>query len=110
MRNKAAMKTVLGLTIAGTLIAAGSRAGAATTTENLGVGASVAVKCTITTTAIDFGAYDPIVDHASVALDAEGTVTVACTKNGTANIGLGTGLHGARQMSDGTNTLSYELY
>jgi spore coat protein U-like protein len=112
MRINAAKKAFMSVAVAGAVAMAGASAvNAATATENLGVGASVSVKCTITTSAIAFGVYDPIVDNATTPLDGTGTVSIACTKGATASIGLGNGLNGVRQMKDtGSNLLAYELY
>jgi spore coat protein U-like protein len=92
----------------------GSTASAATATANLGVSATVTNNCTISTAAVAFGSYDPVVAHASTNLDGTGTVTVACTKGATATIGLGLGsnpLASVRRMKDATtNFLTFELY
>ena len=92
----------------------GATASAATATANLGVSATVTNNCTISTAAVAFGSYDPVVAHASTDLDSTGTVTVACTKGSTATVGLGLGSNASgstRRMSDGgTNYLDYELY
>ncbi|MBI4475967.1 MAG: spore coat protein U domain-containing protein [Acidobacteria bacterium] len=102
------------LTVAGmlALMAAGTDAGSAQATLN--VSATVANNCTISTAAIAFGSYDPVVTHASTALDSTGTVTIACTKgaNTTIELGLGANASGSqRRMKDsGTNYLNYELY
>ena len=82
---------------------------AATATANLGVAATVTNNCTISTVALTFGSYDPVVANASANLDGTGTVVVACTKGATATIGLGNGGNysgGARHMVDGSNFLS----
>jgi spore coat protein U-like protein len=99
------------------LVAAGysaATASAATATANLGVSATVTNNCTISTAALAFGSYDPVVAHASTNLDGTGTVTVACTKGAVANIGLGLGSNASgstRRMSNGgTEYLTYELY
>ena len=55
-------------------------ASAATATANLGVTATVTNNCTISTAALAFGSYDPVVANASTNLDGSGTVSVACTK------------------------------
>jgi spore coat protein U-like protein len=111
--------TFLGLaaTMSGIAIVAvgfGSAASAATATANLGVSATVTNNCTISTAAVAFGSYDPVVAHASTDLDSTGTVTVACTKGATATVGLGLGSNASgstRRMSDGgSNYLDYELY
>lgn len=87
---------------------------AATGTTNLSVSATVSANCTITTTPVAFGAYDPIVANAATALDATGSVIVACTKGSSATIGIGLGANAqasVRRMLDGsTNFLTYELY
>jgi len=87
---------------------------AATGTTNLSVSATVTRNCTITTTPVVFGAYDPVVANATVALDGTGALVVACTKGTTATIGLGLGGNGAgtaRRLSDGaTNFLDYDFF
>ncbi len=97
------------------LLAAGpSFAGSAT--SNFSVTASVANNCTISTAAISFGAYDPLVANASAPLDSTGSVTITCTKGATTTIGLNTGANGAnasgttRAMKSGSDYLSYEIY
>jgi len=86
---------------------------AATATTNLSVTASVANNCTISTTAVAFGAYDPIVANATTDLDGTGGVTITCTKGATTTIGLDNGAHylaPSRRMTDGTDNLNYYLY
>jgi spore coat protein U domain-containing protein, fimbrial subunit CupE1/2/3/6 len=86
---------------------------AQTATANLSVTASVQNKCTITTSAVSFGTYDPVVDNATTPLDAQGAVILACTKGAAGTrIDLGQGAHfsGARRMQAGTEFLTYELY
>lgn len=92
---------------------------AATQTSNLSVSATVAANCTISTAAVAFGAYDPVVTNASTALAATGTVTTTCTSGASATILLGQGANAAtgstdavpvRRMISGTNLLSYQLY
>jgi spore coat protein U domain-containing protein, fimbrial subunit CupE1/2/3/6 len=89
-------------------------ASAATATANLSVSATVTNNCTISTGALGFGSYDPVVANASTNLDGTGTVSVACTKGTTATVGLGLGSNASgstRRMSDGGgNFLTYELY
>jgi len=88
--------TFLGLTAAvgGMAIVAAAfstPASAATATTNLGVSATVTNNCTISTAALAFGSYDPVVTHAATNLDGTGTVTVACTKGVAPTVGLGLG-------------------
>ena len=93
-----------------------SVAGSANT--NLSISASVTSNCSISTTAVAFGAYDPVVTNSSSGSDkpGQGTVVVTCTKNASGvTIGLGLGTHASgsvRRMLGGTNGdfLTYELY
>jgi spore coat protein U-like protein len=99
--------------------------GAATTTEantaqaNLSVTASVTANCTITTTAVAFGPYDPITTNASTALDGSGSVSITCTSGASATVTLGQGSNAdtgstdavpVRRLTDGSHFLSYTLY
>jgi spore coat protein U-like protein len=87
---------------------------AASATASLAVGATVGSNCTITTNALAFGAYDPVVTNAVASLDGTGQLVVACTKGTTPTIGLGVGGNASgstRRMKDsGGNFLTYELY
>jgi spore coat protein U-like protein len=86
---------------------------ASTATANLNVSASVAAVCTISTSPVAFGAYDPVVANAATNLNGTGTVTVACTKGAAATIDLGNGGNlsgGSRRMSSGSDFLNYALY
>jgi spore coat protein U-like protein len=115
--NVKRVKTVAVVGVGAVIAVAGlgfTTANAATATANLGVSATVTNNCTISTVALAFGSYDPVVANASTNLDGTGTVTVACTKGSTATIGLGAGANASgatRRMGDGaTNFLTYELY
>jgi spore coat protein U-like protein len=87
---------------------------AASASTSLSVTATVNNNCTISTAALAFGTYDPIVTNASSPLDGTGTVTIACTKGATTTIGLGLGANASgstRRMTDGSgNYLTYEAY
>lgn len=115
MRSNVALRAVMGLTVVGALVVAGGAAvSAAVATEDLGVAAIVSVKCTITTAPVAFGEYDPVETHAALDLDGTGTVSIACTKGSTVQIGLDLGSNPAgsvRQMTaGGIDRLTYELY
>jgi spore coat protein U-like protein len=79
---------------------------------NVAVTANVASNCVMTAGSVAFGAYDPLVTHASTNLDQDGSVSVACVKGTSANVGLSNGANysGTRRMSSGTDFLGYELY
>ncbi|KJS07739.1 MAG: hypothetical protein VR73_08235 [Gammaproteobacteria bacterium BRH_c0] len=93
---------------------------AGTDTENLSVSATVADNCTIATSALAFGSYDPIVTHSATALENTGSVSVTCTSGAAVAITLGQGANAdtgssdaapARRLTDGGgNFLSYSLY
>ena len=99
------------------ILALAAPALAATATSNFNVTASVTNNCTITSTTLAFGPYDPIVANASTPLDAAGSVDVACTKGAATTIGLSAGNNAAsasttsRAMSNGAGGfLDYEIY
>jgi spore coat protein U-like protein len=93
---------------------AGARAASAqTATSSFAVTANVVSKCTISSVALSFGDYDPLVVNASTPLDASSSVTIRCTKGASSNIGLDLGLSASgstRRMSGGGDFLTYELY
>lgn len=104
-------RTILSLAILSLIIT--PAAFAATATANLSISASVAAVCTVSTSPVAFGAYDPVVANAAAALNANGSVTVACTKGASATVDLGVGGNlsgGSRRMAAGANFLNYALY
>ncbi len=111
-------RAVLVLGFLGVLVSA--EASAATATANLSVSATVAATCSISTTALAFGAYDPVGANASSPLDGTGTVVVTCTSGAPAAVTLGQGANAntgstdalpLRRMKDASGAfLSYALY
>ena len=105
------MKRIVLFLIAFTVVSVPVFAGSQT--ANLSVTASVAANCTISTSPVAFGAYDPVSANAVTALNGTGTVTVACTKGAVATVDLGQGanyLAPNRQMNAGANLMIYQLY
>jgi len=103
----------IALVFGGLVLGMAAPAFAQTATANLGISASVAKNCTISTTAVAFGAYDPIVTNAVNPLDGTGTVVVTCTKGAGTRIDLDLGTNASgttRRMSGGGDFLTYELY
>jgi spore coat protein U-like protein len=103
--------------VAAAMIAAApsvSSVSAATATANLAVSATVANNCTVSTTALAFGTYDPVVANATADLDGSGRVTVACTRGTAPTIGVSTGSSASgstRRLNNGAGSfLTYELY
>ena len=106
-----ALATLLGVSAA--VLAPKAHAGQAQ--QNLAVSAQVNANCTISTSALAFGSYDPVVANASTALNGTGSVTIACTKGSAPNITLDNGANFAsstRNMKNTGNTdlLQYALY
>jgi len=108
------IKTTAALICAlGTALIASLPAYAGTATANLSITASVPPNCTISTAAVAFGAYDPIVTNAATALTGTGSITIACTKASVPTLKLDLGATPAgsvRQMASGAERLPYELY
>jgi spore coat protein U-like protein len=113
-RNQMRISKTVKAVVAAAVFGCAGFASAATNTTNLSVTANVNKNCTITTTPVAFGIYDPLGTHASADLDGTGTVTITCTRGTTARIGLDLGANvnaGARRMTDGSsNFLSYQLF
>ena len=89
---------------------AGSSVHAATTNGTIPVSASVATNCSLVTTPIAFGAYDPL---SATPLDATGTLELTCTTGAVPQVALDAGQNASgtqRRMTDGANFLSYDLF
>jgi len=115
MRKMQPARTLGAIAAAAALVAAlAPRVSAATATANLTVSATVTNNCTVSTNALAFGSYDPVVANAAANLDGTGTLSVACTRGATAVLGLGAGSNSSgstRRLTDGAgNYLTYELY
>ncbi len=92
---------------------------AAVGTTSLGVTASIAVACSISTSTVAFGIYEPVVANLTAALDGTGTVNTICTNGaaiaialdeGSFKIGGSTAAVPLRQMASGADRLAYFLY
>jgi len=93
-------------------VGATGTATAATSTASLAVSATVAAACSVSTTTLPFGTYDPT---SGTALANTATITTTCTNGTTYDIGLdagaGTGATVSnRLMTSGANTLAYGLF
>ncbi|MDX2220772.1 MAG: spore coat U domain-containing protein [Burkholderiales bacterium] len=83
---------------------------AATTNTNVGVTTNVIANCSVTSTPIAFGSYDPI---SATAVTAEGTLSIRCTRGTAPSVAMGDGNNfsgGSRRMTDGTAFLSYNVF
>lgn len=106
----------LTLISAAALATGGAAVAQAQEAANLDVSTTVVASCTIGTTALAFGDYDPI---NPAALDGTGTVTVTCTQDAPVAITLGQGVNAGgtsteaapeRRLTDATNFLTYSLF
>ena len=81
---------------------------------DLDVSASINVACTITTTDLTFGNYDPIITNATDPLNKMASVTSTCTVGAAGTILLDNGENytegSGRQMVHSTDTTSYLKY
>lgn len=66
---------------------------AGTAASNMAVTADIGMNCTIATTDIAFGSYDPIVANATSSLTANGSVTTTCTVGSTGVVIIDDGQH-----------------
>jgi len=105
---------VLAVTIVFVLTAGVTGAAAQSASATLQVSANVSRNCTITTTPLAFGAYDPVVANVTNPLDGIGSVVIACTQGTTSTIGLSVGANAqgaVRRLSDGASAfMTYEMY
>ena len=104
-------RTGLALVLLLPTLAAQAQVGTSTFTAQ----ASVATSCTISTSPVTFGNYDPIVANKTANLNAVGSVTITCVKGTTPTISLGLGNNATgstRRMKDAVSGdfLLYELY
>ena len=103
MRSKTLMPVAAGL-----ILAASAPAIAATKMTTMGVSASVAANCVVSASNLAFGPYD-----GSAALTNSAPISVNCTKGTAYDLLLSTGgsaSYTQRLLSNGTNTLQYNLY
>jgi spore coat protein U-like protein len=103
MRSKTLMPVAAGLILA----ASAPAFAAGTKTTTMGVSAAVAGNCVVSASNLAFGPYD-----GSAALTGSAPIIVRCT-NGTVYdvlLSTGGGTYSQRLLSNGVNTLQYNLY
>lgn len=100
--------------LGGLALAPATTAFAQTDTDTFTVSANVSKNCSITTTPVAFGVYDPVVANATTPLDATGAVIVTCTKGAGTRIDLNNGNNSSggnrRMAAGGGDFLTYQLY
>ncbi len=97
------------------LVGSGKESFAGSVSASLTVKATVVRSCSLATTPLVFGAYDPVGSNASADLRASTNVTVVCSPGATPTISVGSGSNTAgagttRAMSSGSDKLSYQIY
>lgn len=77
-----------------------------TATDTFQVSITIADDCTISAEDLDFGS------HVSLAaiVDVDSIITVNCSVGTAYTVSLNQGVNGTRLMSDGSDTVDYELY
>jgi spore coat protein U-like protein len=86
---------------------------AASNTARLDVSADVAPNCRIAISNMAFGAYDPLLQHATQQLDAAAAVTMLCTRSSRASITIDIGRNrvgDSRSLNGGSQHVVYHLY
>ncbi|HUP45033.1 MAG TPA: spore coat U domain-containing protein [Thermoanaerobaculia bacterium] len=104
------MKIELGMTAALVALLLVVDAGAATDSARMQVSVSVIPNCRIAVTDLAFGAYDPLVEHATTNLDGTAQVRVVCTKNERASILMEENGSSIRTLRSGDSLLSYGIF
>src|SRR3982751_2845498 len=88
--------------------------GTGTLNQFITMTAVVSAECTVSTTSVNFGAYDPVAANAAAPLDSTGTVNVYCTTGTAVTVSLDPGSHVTgttrRMLSGVANFLNYEIY
>src|SRR5882762_2847635 len=96
--------------LAGVLLAS-TPVAATIVTNTFTVQAVINASCNVTATTLNFGAYDPT---SATALNGSSTISVFCTSGtpytAALNIGSGGGSLVTRTISNGANTLNYNLF
>lgn len=120
LNKRAVQSACVAAIVAAFFFGATGTAHAGTATSTMPVSATVAASCTINaTTALAFGAYDPIVTNKTTALNGSVAISTTCTNGSAATITLGQGANPAttstdaaplRRMISGTTYLNYNLY
>jgi len=103
----------IALVLSGLALGTSSLAAAQSATSTLSASTTVTKNCSITTTPVAFGAYNPITTNLTAPLDGTGTVVVTCTKGAGTRIDLGLGTNASgttRRMAGGSDFLTYGLY
>lgn len=80
------------------------------TSQNMTVQAEVVANCTVIVTGLDFGKYDPIVDHRSSSdwLESDADVTTQCTQGSSPKITVASA--SGYKLTKGADTLDYTLH
>lgn len=75
-------------------------------TDNFQVTMTILDSCTVAADNLDFGSVNAL----GSAVDTDTTITVNCSVDTAYSVSLDQGLNGTRLMSDGSDTIDYDLY
>ncbi len=108
-------ENVLRLSLFLMIVVIGLPARAENVDATISVGALVVDNCQVTVSDVSFGAYDPLGSNASAGLDTASRLSLMCTKDVIATVGLDEGLNadsgaGGRQMALADFRLTYGLF
>ncbi len=110
MVKQITIKMALAVCVSALSFSANAQVAPKTKTATVEVSATVESNCEITANPLVFGKYDPL---NTADTKATSSITLTCVKN-TPVIGVDlsglVGANGIRQMTNGTNTLDYQVY
>lgn len=89
---------------------ASAAASAGTDSARMEVSVRVVPNCRIAVTDLAFGAYDPLIEHASRNLDGTALVRVVCTRNERATILMEDQGSSQRALRFGSHQIAYSLF
>jgi len=102
MKLNHALAIVLGPVLAAACLPASSQ----TATDTFQVSITIADDCTIAAGDLDFGSHVSLTS----AIDVDSLITVNCSIGTAYSVSLDQGVNGTRLMSDGSDTVDYDLY
>lgn len=104
------MRTPIGVLAGIVLLLGVQNASAASESARIQVSVQVVPNCKILVSDLAFGSYDPLMNHATGALDATANLRVLCTKSLRANVLMTDSGSRERLMRNGSDQLAYAVF
>jgi spore coat protein U-like protein len=104
------MRTLTSIVIVAAVLLTARTASAASDSARIQVSVQVIPNCKILISDLAFGAYDPLLENSSRALDGTANLSVLCTKELRANVLMTDGSGQERIMRNGADQLTYVLF